>query len=36
VVGGLLFMDCYLGVVWGLVCLLDLKRPDQKQSERKR
>jgi hypothetical protein len=33
--GGILLMDCYLDVVGG-VCLFDLTRPDQRQSERNR
>jgi hypothetical protein len=33
--GGILLMDCNLNEVGGFVCLSDLKRPDQWQSERK-
>lgn len=34
--GGNMLLDCYLDVVGGLVSLRDLKRQDQRQSERKR
>jgi predicted metalloenzyme YecM len=30
---GSLLMDCYADMAGRLVCLLDLKRPDQRQSE---